>query len=314
MRKPFFIIIFLLLCFRGFGQDMEFGRITITPYIPRESNLDATAASLMRNKLNQAITASDAGGGFDARFVIVPLVNVLSETETATIPQKTSVKISITFFIGDGVSGILFDSYNIETVGVGDNHNGAIYAAVRKINVRDGGLQKLLQEGKKSIVEYYNNTLPTIIREAQGYMAQLDYENAIAKLAGGPSVVDNYADIQQLILDCGGKIIERENNVCLNNAKAVWSTNPNERGAKEAEEYLSKVIISSQFYKDEVEKLYRQIRQRLSEIEIQKIEFAKFKIESEERLKTEKIKATAQVATAFFKALPKLVYNIVRWF
>jgi hypothetical protein len=314
MKKTFFIIIFLLLCFSGVGQDMEFGRITITPYIPRESNLDVTSANLMRNKLNQAITASDAGGGFDARFVVVPLVNVLSETETATIPQKTSAKISITFFIGDGVSGILFDSYNIETVGVGDNHNGAIYAAIRKINVKDGGLQTVLLEGKKRILEYYNNAIPKLISEAEGFIAKLDYENALAKLSVIPSVIDDYSRVQQLITDCGGKIIERDNNAYLNKAKAAWSASPNEKGAKEAEEYLDKIIISSQFYKGEVEKLYRQMSQRLSELETQRMELAKVKIESEERLKTEKIKASAQVATAFFSALPKLVYNILRWF
>lgn len=298
----------------GFGQDMEFGKITITPFISRESKLDATATSLMMNKLNQAITVSDAAGGFDTRFVITPVLNVLSETETATIPQKTSAKISITFFIGDGLSGLLFDSYSIEVVGIGDNHNDAIYSAVRKINVRNVGLQNVLKEGKKRIVEYYNSVAPKLIKEAEAYIAALDYENAIAKLATIPSSIDDYTRIQEMISDCGGKIIERNNDVLLNKAKAAWSTKPNQQGANEAKQYLDKIIISSQYYKNEVEKIYRQISQRLSEIERQKTEFEKFKIESDERLKTEKIRASAQVATAFFNALPKLVYSIFKWF
>lgn len=298
----------------SWGQELSFGKITISPYIPEDTEFDSTSARLIKSKLLQIVTINEAVGGFDRRFVIVPSVNILSETETGTIPQKTSMKVNITFYVGDGVAGSLFNFSNMEVTGVGDSHADALCSTIRKINVKDDDLQVLITEAKKRIVEYYNTTAPTLIKEAEGFMASYEYEEALARLSVIPSLCSFYDKAQSLISTCGNKIIERDNNVLLTKAKAAWSSNPNEIGASEASSYLSQIIISSPYYKIEMDKLTNQMRQRLTQLENKRIELAKVQILSEERLEAERINASARVTSSFISSLPSLVFNIFRWF
>lgn len=295
-------------------QELSFGKITISPYIPEDTEFDSTSARLLKSKLLQIVTTNEAVGGFDRRFVIVPSVNILSETETGTIPQKISMKVNITFYVGDGVAGSLFNFSNTEVTGVGDSHADALYSAIRKINVKDADLQALITEAKKRIVEYYNTTAPTLIKEAESFMASYEYEEALARLSVIPSLCSSYDKAQSLISTCGNKIIEKDNNVLLTKAKAAWSSNPNEIGASEASSYLSQIIISSTYYKKEMDKLTNQMRQRLTQLENKRIELAKVQILSKERLEAERINASARVTSAFISSLPNLVFNIFRWF
>lgn len=296
------------------GQELSFGQITITPYIATEAGLDATTNKLLWDKMAQVVTSNEASGGFDQRFIITPAVNVLSENETASIPQKTSMKVSITFYVGDGVSGALYNSCNIEVTGVGDNNNSALHSAIRKVNAKDDRLQQLIKDAKSRIVDYYNSVAPSLIKEAEGYMASYDYEDALARLSVIPSLCSYYAQAQPLISKCGSKIMERDNNALLAKAKAAWNANPNEEGANEAKGYLSQIIISSTYYKNEVDKLSRQMGQRLAQIEDRKMEIEKTKLLSSERLEVERINASSRVASSFVSSIPRLVYQIFRWF
>ena len=314
MRKFLFTSLLLVMVSISWGQELSFGKITISPYIPEDTEFDSTSARLLKSKLLQIVTTNEAVGGFDRRFVIVPSVNILSETETGTIPQKISMKVNITFYVGDGVAGSLFNFSNTEVTGVGDSHADALYSAIRKINVKDADLQALITEAKKRIVEYYNTTAPTLIKEAESFMASYEYEEALARLSVIPSLCSSYDKAQSLISTCGNKIIERDNNVLLTKAKAAWSSNPNEIGASEASSYLSQIIISSTYYKKEMDKLTNQMRQRLTQLENKRIELAKVQILSKERLEAERINASARVTSAFISSLPNLVFNIFRWF
>lgn len=314
MKRISIVGIFLLIIIACWGQNMSFGKITITPYIADGCGFDATTVRLLKTKLSQAVTENEAVGGFDKRFIITPSVNVLSEKETATIPQRTSMKVNITFFVGDGVAGTLFNSCSMEVTGVGDSRNEALYSAVRKVNPQNAELQALLAEAKNRIVDYYNSTAPTLISEAEGYMTANDYENALARLAVIPAVCQDYEKAQALISKCGSKIIERDNNSLLTKAKAAWSANPNEYGANEASSYLSQIVISSPYYKNEVEKLSKQMRERIAQLENKRLELATAKMLSEERLETERINTSAQVTSTFISTLPSLVFNILRWF
>ena len=298
----------------SWGQELSFGKITISPYIPEDTEFDSTSARLLKSKLLQIVTTNEAVGGFDRRFVIVPSVNILSETETGTIPQKISMKVNITFYVGDGVAGSLFNFSNTEVTGVGDSHADALCSAIRKINVKDADLQALITEAKKRIVEYYNTTAPTLIKEAESFMASYEYEEALARLSVIPSLCSSYDKAQSLISTCGNKIIERDNNVLLTKAKAAWSSNPNEIGASEASSYLSQIIISSTYYKKEMDKLTNQMCQRLTQLENKRIELAKVQILSKERLEAERINDSARVTSAFIRSLINLVFNIFRWF
>lgn len=313
MRIIYVILTIMFTSLNIYGQS-EFGHITITPYISNDSGINGNAAKLLKNKLTQIITLGEAIGGFDQRFIITPTMNILSETTMATIPQKTSIKVCFTFFIGDGISGSLFGSSNIEATGVGSSHEDALYSAIRKIDANDKGVQTLIADSKKRIVKYYNVAAPKLIKEAKRYIASNDYESALSKLSVIPALCQEYDNAQELVIKCGNKILERDNTELLIKAKAAWNTNPNQEGAQKASEYISQISIISPSYKAEVDKLNNQIRQRLIQIDNKEWELRQTKILSQENLRKEQINASERVTSSFFSILPDLVYSIIRWF
>lgn len=304
----------MLIVTNALGQELEFGKITINPYIPMESGIQGTAANLLETKLKQIVAISDATGGFDRRFVIVPELNLISEDVTASIPQKTSLKASITFFVGDGVSGSLFGSMDVEVTGIGNNHESALYSAIRKIPTNNKNLRRLIDECKQRIVEYYNNVAPMLIKEATGYMANRDYESTLSKLSVIPALCKDYDKAQKLIVQCGKKILEKKNAELMMAAQAAWNSSPDREGARKASEYIAQITVSSQSMKEDVDYLNNQIRERLIQLDDKGFELRQAQIASDENIRIEEIKASANVTSAIWSNLPNLVYSVFSWF
>ena len=313
MKRFIITAIVAIITISVFVQERQFGNLTITPYVPSEVG-DSQCQKLLQTKLLQITTTNNVAQGFDRRFIIVPRINVLSEGETSTIPQKTSLRVEFTFNIGDGVSSAIFKSARIEQTGVGDSHNKALYSAIRKIRDTDPILLQLIEDAKGRIIEYYNKEIPSIIARANNYIAQQDFEDAIMELAVVPSVCDKYIEIQNLIQQCGAAILQRNNQQALTNAKAAWSANPTSAGAKEAQDYLASMVITSKEEEVAVNALLDDIRERMAVVEDMEMEFERLKMESQERIRAEEIQASAQTASSFFSMLPQLAYSVIGWF
>ncbi len=312
MKKILLSIILLCQYVLVFAED--FGGISITPYIHPSSEYSKATYDLLQSKMVQISTLNNVSGGFEKRFVLTPKINVLSEATTATIPQKTSVRVSVVFMIGDGVSGTLFNSAQIECIGIGLSKDDAIKSAIKKINIHNPCFDSLIDISKKRIVDYYDNVSPSLINEARVAIASLEYEQAAAKVSVIPSSCKYYDAAQQIMIECGTRIIARDNNDYYNKAQAAWNSSSNESGAHEAANYLSKIIITDSKINGKVNAMYTQMRNHLVDIENKMFEYNVAKLESDERIKTEKIKTAGQAASSFFQAFPKLIYNIISWF
>ena len=314
IMNKFLTIVSACLLFAASANAEGFGNITITPYIAQDAAIDANTAILLNTKMAQAVTKANATGGYNQRFIITPVINILSEDMTATIPQKTSLKAEIVFFVGDGISYELFNSTSYNLTGVGDTKEDAIHSLVRKIKPNDGKLQTLLTQSKKRITDYYNTNAPAIIDEAKAAMSREQYEDAISKLSTIPATCFAYNDAQGMIASCGEKMIQRDNATYLAKARSAWNASLSEYGAAEASEWLAKVVINNKSTKQEVDVLNKEISTRLKELQDKEFEFREAQMLSEERLRTEEINVSAQVASSFFSALPDLVFNVLRWF
>lgn len=313
MKKSLLILIVALCSCCIMAQNMELGKITIRPYVP-EGIMSARCVNLLNSKLTQILTGNDVVGGFERRFIIVPHFNIISEETTATVPQKTSLRIEIVIAIGDGVSGALFNSMRIEHTGIGDDTNGALFSAIHKIRTNDKTYQLFIEEAKHKIEMYYNKNIDGIIADARAEMAKLNYEEASAILAVVPSFCNRYDEVQDMIVRCGEQILKRDNAKAIMQARAAWSANPNSIGAQEAKGHLSQVVITSEAEKKEVNDLIERMQTRLIELKNMEIEFELAKMESSERIKVEEINASKEKATAFYQTLPSLTHSIIGWF
>lgn len=313
MKRIICAIIIALTALSVFAEEMQLGTLTITPYVPSDIG-DSHCQKLLNTKLVQITTANNVGQGFDRRFIIVPQINVLSEGTTSTIPQKTSLKVEFTLCIGDGVSSALFKTIHIERTGVGDDHNKALYSAIRKIRDTDPAIQSMIEEAKVRIVEYYNKEIPSIIERAKNDITAQNYEAAMGKLAVVPSVCERYTDVQNLIQQCGAALLAKKNKAALQKAKVAWAANPTSVGAEEAKEYLAAIVITNKEEENTINEFINEIRTRMEVVKDNEMQLELMKMESNERIRTEEIQASAQTASSFFNMLPQLAYSIIGWF
>lgn len=306
-------VLLLLLSVCGQAQTMEFGQLTITPYISEESGFDAEASTLLQDKLAHAVALANASGGFDKHFVITPKVDIYNATTTATIPQKVSLKASVTFFVGDGIDGTLFTSCHKDMAGVGDSRRGAILSAIRKIDPADKELQGMIAEGRERIEQYYKAMAPKIIAEARTLISSGHYDEAMAQLAIIPRSCGDYDKAQSLMSDCAQKQIDNNNMQLIVKARAAWSANPDKDGATEAAAYLNDIETPSAKITAEVNKLTGEMRSRLSEVENKQLQITQLQIASDERIRKEELKAQERLAEGIIKAATPQ-YRVIRWF
>lgn len=293
------------------------GDFSITPYISEKYcgvDLHQTTAKLLNTKLIQIITGSNAHGGADNRFILTPHINVIAQETTASIPQKTVVKVEITFCVGDGISGTLFQSSVAEYSGVGDSTDEAISSAIAKIRPNDATFKSLIEKAKADIVSYYNTNGPSIVNQAKVLAANQNYEQAISYLMSIPNGCNYFDEAQRLLLQYGSQIITRDNNALLVKAKSAWAASPDYSGAEIASQYISQICITDSSTKNEVNQLIGQINKGLKSLQKMEYELAIREIESQEAIQTAEINASAQVATSFIESVSTVVYNIARWF
>ena len=138
----------------------DIGLISLNPYVPETENLGQNANSMLISKLQQIATANGmSGAGFDNRFIITAHIQKLKSSQTQTVPQKNAVEINVGIYVGDGLDGTLYSSYNCDVKGIGNSEDQAISSAIRKVNPKQEELQEAIAKGKKMILNYYDKMI-----------------------------------------------------------------------------------------------------------------------------------------------------------
>ncbi len=312
MRKLFILLCIVSLSIHA--QVGQFGQITFMPVISDNSGLEGSAVQLMENKINQLLTQHSMVGGIGQNFILTPKCQLLSETITASIPQKTVVKLSTTFYVGDAETGMLVSSRSIESTGVGENTEKAIFSAIRKININDAQLQSMLTESETKIIDYYEQIGSKVLLEAQGLIASKNLEAAIMLLGSVPSACSYFVTAQKLIAQCGSQIIEDNNAAILLRAKTAWNASPNESGAAEVKSILANLEYPSAATIAEVGALNQVMSRKLNATEKEIFDLQRLQIKSGTEIEKAKINAAARIASAAFVARPRYAYQTHKWF
>lgn len=322
-------LIIMLLAFASMNclaQVTErIGMITLVPYIPEDVEMDNVTRQYLLDKLSQiAIIGGGAGQGIDNRFVITANVRVISKTMTATIPQKTALRISFSLYIGDGIEGTLFATANKEVTGIGKEEDDAYITAIRKLPTNDRAFVSCVNEGKKRIIEYYDKISGSVISSAKTLAAMGDNQGAINKLFTIPMQCVGYEDAQDLIADISRQYVEQENLQLLNKARSAWGASPNSQGAETAYEHLSRIQYPSPDISSGIKQLCLEMSNRLAEIDNQewkrqmkamqnRHESELAQIESQKQRSIAYVNAAASVAKAYVANRPRIIYRIYQW-
>jgi len=291
--------------------------IVLATVVPNQiEELNESSRKFLANKLNQIVSKNGVKGSFyNQRFIITTNINVISKDLTASAPPMHAYNLEVSFFIGDGTNGTLFSSTSMNYKGVGQSETKAYRSALKSINTSDARFERFITEGKNKIIEFYNAQCDIILKEAEMLESQNNFEGALAKLLSVPSVCKDC--FEKTSLKAGAvyqKYLDRQCDIYMNKAKAIWASNQSEDGAREAAELLSLIDPDAKCATDAskmLDSMYEDIKKRVKDLDQREWDY-KLKEQLQE---SERIEAMKQVGVAYGENQPQNVtYNYRGWF
>lgn len=242
--------------------------IKLTPFISNELNLPSSGLTLLKNKINSAISQVGIGGeGSNARFIIGPSIIEVSKNLTSTAPPKHANTYEITLLVVDVVSETVFNTYSTEIKGVGDSEEKAFLSALRNINLRGQSFVDFLLSAEKKIIEHYNNNCDVILAEAEAEASMRNFDNAYALLSSVPSeAMECFTSVQSkkqeyfnasLNVDCNELLLQMKAELGKFNDPSGAGFNP------KAMDYYSLIDAKSECYA-EAQKEYKKYLAKLN--------------------------------------------------
>lgn len=298
------------------GKTDDLGRIMLSTYVPEQiEGMPDIAMSSLENKLSQIASANGMGGNsYNSRFIITANVSVLSKDITPTAPPMHAYTLEVTFYIGDGIDGINFSSYSVNLKGVGKNETKAYIAALKNLKTNDSQYQSFIDKGKSRIIEYYNSRCDFILKEAQSLVSRNEFDAAIYTLTSVPEVcADCYGKCMDAVGPIYQKQIDRDCQLKLAEANAIWSANQDMNAANYAGEVLSGIEPQAACYNSALA-LTQKIASRVKELDKREWNFKLKQQQDNVNIKKATIDAAKAIGVAYGNGQPKsVVYNTRGW-
>ncbi len=185
------------------------------------------------------------------RFLLVPVVTVLSRDSSAGQPAKITLKLSMQLSVGDGIDGTLFSKTTLLLEGNGHNETEAYVDAYKKINPDNKELVTMFHSASDKIAAFYTKNCNVIIKGAQDIASKGQYETALLKLLLVP---DTCKTCMESAMNAANAIyeiyIDKMAISRLEMAKKVWTKEQNYKNAEAAFFHLSFVDPDAAGYMD----------------------------------------------------------------
>lgn len=304
----------MLFCSSGFQilYAQEEQRVPISVWVPNQiEDLPASAKNNLENRLGQIVSKSGMlGSSRGSRFIMSANVSILTKDIVATAPPMHAYTLDITLYIGDGMEGTAFSSYNIMVKGSGRSETKAYMNAIRNIKTNNPDYKSFIEEGRNKIIAYYNARCDFIIKEAQTMAKMEQFDKAIWTLTSIPKACEScWSKANDAVLPIYQAKIDQECKVYLNQANAAWNAGQDRAAAQRVANILVKISPNASCY-PEAQALYQTIGQRIREIDNREWEF---KWEKEIGLVKEKIQAIRDIGVAYGENQPQTIIYRSLW-
>lgn len=306
----------------------EIENISINVYQHQIDGIHPDVTNLLESKLRQIIVLNGISDfNFTNRFVITSKINVISKDIIVGPPQQISLKINITFFIGDIIENKIYGTTSIQSLGFGINETNAFVNAINTIKPDNEKFTTFVSTSKDKIAAYYNSNCVQIMKEAETLEAIQKFDAALYKLSMIPNICSEcFANAQSAII----KTYQNMNNInglkLYQQAKIDWYKSQNIEGANNAFSSIKKINFNSNC-QDSVFSLINIISNKLKEDEKKDFELnlKKYNDELEENKKRYsqeleyrklELLSAKEIALVFAKNQPKEIinYNIIsKW-
>ena len=175
--------------------------ITLTVFSPAvENGVSYECSKLLALKLLRLVTANGIGClGGDPTFALVPVLSMQNKGTTATIPSKSTITYTVTLYVGNVLTGEIYESTSINMMGVGNSYEKATINAINTIeNSRE--IKQMLANARTKIVNSYESNPYSIINKVNEYISRDDIDFAYLLLTSVPDAATNtYALAQEYI-------------------------------------------------------------------------------------------------------------------
>jgi hypothetical protein len=316
MMKKYLLIAICLLCVgKIYAQTKDnSGKISISAAQPEYKHIPEEANKLLESKMNQILTTYGIVDNGDAkRFVLTAKVNVLSKDIVPSTPQRISLKLEITFMVGDIIDNKLYETTALNVSAIGINETKAFTAAFGNINANNGKTVALLDNATNKIIAYYTSNCDVIIEKAQSLANLQRYDEAIYNLVCVPDVCNEcYKKSQTLANELFVKKIDFDGETLLKNAKIQWMQQSDQSGANQVAELISQINPAAKC-QPQVRKFISEISSKLSKDEKRDWEFKVKQHEDEVKFQHDLTKAFQSVGEAWAKNSINYLYLISLW-
>ncbi|MDL2242127.1 hypothetical protein LJC25_00140 [Bacteroidales bacterium OttesenSCG-928-K03] len=221
-------IILCLMMFVSIGmnaQNNAASRIAIQVEMPKNLTVSNDASMILFNRLTQAV-ALNGLGSYSSKFIMVPIVSIVSKEITTNIPQQVVVDLELSLFIVDNSRQIILQQESIELKGIADTEQKAILKAITNLKARHPKLKNLIVRGKDKIVNYYETQCDDVMNIVLAYLNREMYKEAILELQSIPAEPETmpcYQKAQQIFLEVNdAKRAEAEKKLSESEANIEW--------------------------------------------------------------------------------------------
>lgn len=336
VMKNFIILLLMSLFALNGSADVinDTKKVSIRAILPANEDIPQEAASQLQDKLDKIVSFNGNGltnNGLTNRFVFTSKVNVVEKNIVATSPARISIKLNISFYIGDIIDNKVYESAQIDVIGIGTNENKAYIKAINQIPVTNKALKTCIESGKLKIAEYYSSNCNSVLIEADRLAKQGQYEAAIAELVSVPDICEEcYRTTREKAVEINYDYMDIQGKKLIKEANSVWMVRQDYDCAEKALNILSKVnplARCSQQADDLMESMNKKLRDDEAKEEAKQEEIEKrnwdFKVKVyndrmeqyriEEANKTalmgKLIDAAENVGCAFGNSQPKIISN-----
>ncbi len=252
MKKLMLILTVALITFGATGQNKEgklddIGRIAIAAYVPATKDMGTDVTRIIESKLRSAVTRQGLSAvSIDNRFVITAVVNEMSKDVTPTAPPMIALNLDVEVFIADALTRSIFGQATFSVKGVGQNERKAYTSGLKQFNAEHEDMQDMIEGAKSKIIAFYNSQCDFILKEGQSLANTGRFEEAIAKLMTVPEVCKEcYAKVLDATEPIYMKMINRDCEIKLQQAKNTWNADQSYEGAFNSIKFISEVDPTS---------------------------------------------------------------------
>ena len=305
MRKILLSLLLVMNAILLYPQDCS---IALQPIIvpSADGSYYPQVESYLVNRLqNMVLGAGENSSLSDGQFAISLSYNVMEKQIIGGAPIKVVYNISVSLFVVDLKGKKIYSSFNMDLKGVGDNETKALINSFKGLNSGNESVRKFIQEGKKKIIDYYDNNFGQIISKAKADAGMKNYDAAIYSLLSIPECSKGYSSALEMLPVVYRQFVNQHCNENLAQAKAAWYSSPNSDGASIAGVYLSEIYPDASCYQD-AKQLFDEIRKQMGE----EWKFVMKQYNDAIALERQQMNIMRDIALAYAQNQPKETINI----